>query len=64
MKKYMKPAIEVANIENECSIMAASYGGQTVQSTGLSGSEPSYGGENTDGVGSVGARPYYSIWDD
>lgn len=59
MKKYMKPAIEVAKIENECSIMAAS-----VQSSGLSDPTPGNGGENTNGVGSVGARPYYSIWDD
>lgn len=55
----MKPAIEVAKIENECSIMAAS-----VQSSGLSDPTPGNGGENTNGVGSVGARPYYSIWDD
>ena len=54
----MKPAIEVAKIENECSIMAAS-----VQSSGLSEPTPGNGGENTNGDATPGARPYYSIWD-
>lgn len=58
MKKYMKPAIEVARIENECSIMAAS-----LNSSGLSNPTPGNGGENT-GDATPGARPYYSIWDD
>lgn len=61
MKKYMKPAIEVARIENECSIMAASN-----NSLGTSGlpepDAPGYGEVNSDGC--VGSRKYYSIWDE
>ena len=61
MKKYMKPAIEVARIENECSIMAASTG--NLSTSGLPGDDtPEFGGENPDG--SVGSRKYYSIWDE
>ena len=61
MKKYMKPAIEVAKIENECSIMAASTG--NLSTSGLPGEDtPEFGGENSDG--SVGSRKYYSIWDE
>ena len=60
MKKYMKPAIEVARIENECSIMAAS---NTILGTsGLPDDAPGYGEVNSDG--SVGSRKYYSIWDE
>ena len=58
MKKYMKPAIEVARIENECSIMAASG----VNTSGLPDDAPEYGGVNSEG--SVGSRKYYSIWDE
>ena len=61
MKKYMKPAIEVARIENECSIMAASTG--NLSTSCLPGDDtPEFGGENSDG--SVGSRKYYSIWDE
>ncbi|MBD9016710.1 MAG: hypothetical protein EGR00_08505 [Prevotella sp.] len=61
MKKYMKPAIEVARIENECSIMAASN--NNLGTSGLPGDDtPEFGGENSDG--SVGSRKYYSIWDE
>lgn len=60
MKKYMKPAIEVARIENECSIMAASN--NNFGTSGLSDDTPEYGGVNSDG--SVGSRKYYSIWDE
>ena len=57
----MKPAIEVARIENECSIMAASTG--NLSTSGLPGDDtPEFGGENSDG--SVGSRKYYSIWDE
>lgn len=59
MKKYMKPAIEVARIENECSIMAAS----NLQTSGLPDEIPGVGGEN-DGSATVGSRKYYSIWDE
>ena len=59
MKKYMKPAIEVARIENECSIMAASNFG----TSGLPDADaPGYGEVNPDGC--VGSRKYYSIWDE
>lgn len=59
MKKYMKPAIEVARIENECSIMAASGLG----TSGLPDADaPGYGEVNSDGC--VGSRKYYSIWDE
>ena len=60
MKKYMKPAIEVARIENECSIMAASN--TTLGTSGLPDDAPGYGEVNSDG--SVGSRKYYSIWDE
>ena len=59
MKKYMKPAIEVARIENECSIMAAS---NTNFTSGLPDDAPGYGEVNSDGC--VGSRKYYSIWDE
>lgn len=60
MKKYMKPAIEVARIENECSIMAAS----NLQTSGLpQDGIPGFDGEN-DGSATVGSRKYYSIWDE
>lgn len=58
MKKYMKPAIEVARIENECSIMAASNLG----TSGLPDDAPKYGEVNSDGC--VGSRKNYSIWDE
>ena len=60
MKKYMKPAIEVARIENECSIMAASN--TNLGTSGLPDGTPGYGGVNSDG--SVGSRKNYSIWDE
>ncbi len=60
MKKYMKPAIEVARIENECSIMAASN--NNLGTSGLPDDAPGYGEVNSDG--SVGSRKYYSIWDE
>ena len=60
MKKYMKPAIEVARIENECSIMAAS--GSNLGTSGLPDDAPGYGEVNSDGC--VGSRKYYSIWDE
>lgn len=60
MKKYMKPAIEVARIENECSIMAASN--NNLDTSGLPDDAPGYGEVNSDG--SVGSRKYYSIWDE
>lgn len=61
MKKYMKPAIEVARIENECSIMAASN--TNLGTSGLPEPDaPGYGGVNSDGC--VGSRKYYSIWDE
>ena len=60
MKKYMKPAIEVARIENECSIMAAS--GNNLGTSGLPDDAPGYGEVNSDGC--VGSRKYYSIWDE
>ena len=59
MKKYMKPAIEVARIENECSIMAASN--TNLGTSGLP-EAPEYGGVNSDGC--VGSRKNYSIWDE
>ena len=59
MKKYMKPAIEVARIENECSIMAASN--NNFDTSGLPNA-PEYGGVNSEG--SVGSRKNYSIWDE
>lgn len=63
MKKYMKPAIEVARIENECSIMAASGVNSNLGTSGLPGDDaPEYGGVNSDS--SVGSRKYYSIWDE
>lgn len=58
MKKYMKPAIEVARIENECSIMAASNLG----TSGLPDDVPGYG--DVDYNGCVGSRKNYSIWDE
>ena len=61
MKKYMKPAIEVARIENECSIMAAS-GNSNFGTSGLPDDTPGYGEVNSDGC--VGSRKYYSIWDE
>ena len=61
MKKYMKPAIEVARIENECSIMAAS-GVSNFGTSGLPDDAPGYGEVNSDGC--VGSRKYYSIWDE
>ena len=60
MKKYMKPAIEVARIENECSIMAASN--NNFGTSGLPDDAPEYGGVNSEG--SVGSRKNYSIWDE
>ena len=60
MKKYMKPAIEVARIENECSIMAAS--GSNFGTSGLPDDAPEYGEVNSDGC--VGSRKNYSIWDE
>ena len=60
MKKYMKPAIEVARIENECSIMAASN--DNLGTSGLPDDAPVYGGVNSDGC--VGSRKNYSIWDE
>ena len=60
MKKYMKPAIEVARIENECSIMAASN--TNLGTSGRPDDAPVYGGENSDGC--VGSRKSYSIWDE
>ena len=60
MKKYMKPAIEVARIENECSIMAASN--NNLGTAGLPDDAPGYGEVNSDGC--VGSRKYYSIWDE
>lgn len=60
MKKYMKPAIEVARIENECSIMAASN--TNLGTSGLPDDTPGYGEVNSDGC--VGSRKYYSIWDE
>ena len=60
MKKYMKPAIEVARIENECSIMAASN--TNLGTLGLPDDVPEYGGVNSEG--SVGSRKNYSIWDE
>lgn len=60
MKKYMKPAIEVARIENECSIMAAST--NNFGTSGLPDDAPGYGEVNSDGC--VGSRKYYSIWDE
>ena len=56
----MKPAIEVARIENECSIMAASN--TNLGTSGLPDDAPGYGEVNSDG--SVGSRKYYSIWDE
>lgn len=61
MKKYMKPAIEVARIENECSIMAASGVNSNFGTSGLPDA-PEYGEVNSDGC--VGSRKYYSIWDE
>lgn len=61
MKKYMKPAIEVARIENECSIMAASDVNSNLGTSGLPDA-PGYGEVNSDGC--VGSRKYYSIWDE
>ena len=61
MKKYMKPAIEVARIENECSIMAASGVNSNLVTSGLPDA-PGYGEVNSDGC--VGSRKYYSIWDE
>lgn len=60
MKKYMKPAIEVARIENECSIMAASN--DKLGTSGLPDDAPGYGEVNSDGC--VGSRKNYSIWDE
>lgn len=60
MKKYMKPAIEVARIENECSIMAASN--TNLGTSGLPDDVPGYGEVNSDGC--VGSRKNYSIWDE
>ena len=60
MKKYMKPAIEVARIENECSIMAASN--NNLGTSGLLDDVPEYGGVNSEG--SVGSRKNYTIWDE
>ena len=60
MKKYMKPAIEVARIENECSIMAASN--TNLSTSGLLDDAPGYGEVNSDGC--VGSRKNYSIWDE
>ena len=60
MKKYMKPAIEVARIENECSIMAGSN--SNFGTSGLPDDAPEYGEVNSDGC--VGSRKYYSIWDE
>lgn len=60
MKKYMKPAIEVARIENECSIMAASS--NNLGTSGLPDEAPGYGEVNSDGC--VGSRKNYSIWDE
>ena len=61
MKKYMKPAIEVARIENECSIMAASN--TNLGTSGLPDADaPGYGEVNSDGC--VGSRKNYSIWDE
>ena len=61
MKKYMKPAIEVARIENECSIMAASN--NNLGTSGLPDADaPGYGEVNSDGC--VGSRKNYSIWDE
>lgn len=60
MKKYMKPAIEVARIENECSIMAASN--NNFGTSGLPDDAPEYGEVNSDGC--VGSRKNYSIWDE
>ena len=62
MKKYMKPAIEVARIENECSIMAASGVNNNLGTSGLPDDAPGYGEVNSDGC--VGSRTYYSIWDE
>ena len=56
----MKPAIEVARIENECSIMAASN--NNLGTSGLPDDAPGYGEVNSDGC--VGSRKYYSIWDE
>lgn len=61
MKKYMKPAIEVARIENECSIMAASGVNSNLGTSGLPDAS-GYGEVNSDGC--VGSRKYYSIWDE
>ena len=60
MKKYMKPAIEVARIENECSIMAASN--SNFGTSGLPDDVPGYGEGNSDRC--VGSRKSYSIWDE
>ena len=56
----MKPAIEVARIENECSIMAASN--TNLGTSGLPDDAPEYGEVNSDGC--VGSRKNYSIWDE
>ena len=63
MKKYMKPAIEVARIENECSIMAASGVNSNFGTSGLPDADaPGYGEVNSDGC--VGSRKNYSISDE